>query len=97
VNIPPNVEWSEARLAVFMEISRLDDESKRLSIQNGTMSEKLETKFTKDLHECFQAIRRVSKEVENLRLKAATLGGTVGALVALLTMLVGAAIRHFVK
>jgi len=91
MNLPPNVEWTEARLAVFMELSRLDDESKRLAIQGGTMSDKLETKFAKDLHECFAAIRRTNREVQNVRVKAAALGGTVGLLV---TVLVEVA-RHF--
>ena len=93
MNLPPNVDWTEARLAVFMELTRLDDEAKRLGIMNGTMSEKLETKFTKDLHECFVMIRRMNKEVQNVRVKAAGLGGIVGLLV---TILVEVA-RHFWK
>jgi hypothetical protein len=84
MNLPPGVEWNEARLAVFMELTRLDDEAKRLGILNGTMSDKLETKFAKDLHECFAAIRRQNKEIQNIRVKAAALGGTVGLLVTIL-------------
>jgi len=93
MNLPPNVEWTEARLAIFMELTRLDDESKRLGILNGTMSDKLETKFTKDLHECFALIRRVDKQVQSDRLKTAALSGTVGLLVTILVQVA----RHFWK
>jgi len=91
MNLPPNVEWTEARLAIFMELTRLDDETKRLGVLNGTMSDKLETKFTKDLHECFTAIRRMNKEVQNVRIKAGALGGTLGLLVTVLVEIA----RHF--
>ena len=93
MNLPPNVEWTEARLAIFMELTRLDDETKRIAVLNGTMSDKLETRFTKDLHECFTAIRRTNKEVQNVRMKAAALGGTV----SLLVMIFAEVVRHFWK
>ena len=84
MNLPPNVEWTEARLAIFMELTRLDDEAKRLGILNGTMAEKLETKFTKDLNELFAANRRTNKNVSALQKKAAALGAIVSLLVTVL-------------
>ena len=93
MNLPPGVEWTEARLAVFMELTRLDDEAKRLSILNGTMSEKLETKFKTDLNECFALLRSTNRRLARVELKAAALGGTVGLLVTISIQLV----RHFWK
>ena len=93
MNLPPNVDWNEARLAVAMELTRLNDEAKRLAILNGTMSEKLETKFSKDLHECFAMIRRIDKQLQAVRVKAAALGATLGGLITLLIKIA----HHFWK
>jgi hypothetical protein len=58
----PNVEWPEARLAVFMQMQRLDENQKQLASTTSVLHEKLETKIQRDLHEAHAKIRALQNK-----------------------------------
>lgn len=86
----PNVEWKEARIAVFMESERLDSEVKRCGILIGQQQEKI-SKIVDDLHAAHEKVRTLvsantklqmessdmRKQVTEARIRAAQLSAVV--------------------
>jgi hypothetical protein len=75
-----SVTWEESRLYILQELNRLDDEQKGVAL-------------VRDLNQAFSRIRTLERQVTNLRIRAAALGGSVAIAIEIGKLL----IQHFTK
>jgi hypothetical protein len=97
MNIPPNVDWHEARLAVFLELERLDGEAKRLAALVEVTRDKLEGKMTKDVNELGAKIRNAQDDVNTLTMSARIKASMYGSAFALVSLLVVELLKYFLN
>jgi hypothetical protein len=75
-----SLTWEETRLHILQELERLDSQAHGVALG-------------KDLNQAFARIRTLERQVTNLRIRAAALGGSVAVVIELAKLLV----QHFTK
>lgn len=75
-----SLTWEESRFHVLRELDRIDSQHRDLAL-------------SKDLNQAFSRIRTLERQVTNLRIRAAALGGSVAIIIELGKL----AVQHFTK
>jgi predicted nucleotidyltransferase len=112
MEIPVEVKWEEARMAIFLQLAQLREQNIRQEALLATTTDKLEGKFKKDLddaHANIRALKRehkadidaIKSEQASAKLKVAKLAGQVSlilfAALELIRLTLPALMKHLGK